>query len=83
MAECTNCKRLQAQLDAAQGILEHNMALANRTSRHAMNERNKIIHNMRKRYSAVEIAEQVGLTRQRIHQILNEASDSAGAATDG
>lgn len=76
MAECENCKRLQEQLDAAHGILEHNMRVANGTTRRAMNERNEIIRNLRKRYSAIQIAEQVGLTRQRVHQILNEAPES-------
>jgi len=77
MAECENCKKLQAQLDAASGILEHNMRVANQTTRRMMEERNEIIRNLRKRYSAIEIAAQVGLTRQRVHQILNEAPDSA------
>jgi hypothetical protein len=63
----------KARAEAAEGILNHNMALANATTRKVMEERNAIIRKLRERYSAIEIAEQVGLTRQRVHQILNEA----------
>jgi hypothetical protein len=59
--------------ETAEGILNHNMALANATTRRAMEERNGIIRKMRERYSAMEIADMAGLTRQRVHQILNEA----------
>lgn len=59
--------------EEAERILADNMALANRTTRRAMDERNAIIQELRKRYSAAEIADMVGLTRQRVHQILNEA----------
>lgn len=78
VAECAHCKTLQAQLDAAYGILEHNMGIANKVARNMMNERNQIIRSLRKKFSAIEIAEQVGLTRQRVHQILSEVdADSA------
>lgn len=79
MAECENCKLLRAQLAAADGILSHNMSVANGTARRVMEERDKIIRNLRKQYSAIEIAHQVGLTRQRVHQILNESPDSASS----
>lgn len=66
-------QELQRQLKEAREIMDHNLALANRTSRNVMNERNAIIRKMRETYSAIEIADMVGLTRQRVHQILNEA----------
>jgi hypothetical protein len=59
--------------EEAERILQDNMALANRTTRRTMDERNGIIRKLRERYSAIEIADMVGLTRQRVHQILNEA----------
>lgn len=59
--------------EEAERILSDNMALANRTTRRAMDERNAIIRKLRERYSAIEVANMVGLTRQRVHQILNEA----------
>lgn len=77
MTECENCKLLQAQLAAADEILSYNLRMANDTTRRARKERDKIIRNLRKQYSAIEIAKQVGLTRQRVHQILNESPDSA------
>lgn len=46
----------------------HRWMVANKTLR----ERDDMIHALRARYSAVEIAEMVKLTRQRVHQILNE-----------
>jgi hypothetical protein len=58
--------------EEAERILQDNMALANRTTRRTMDERNGIIRKLRERYSAIEIADMVGLTRQRVHQILNE-----------
>lgn len=64
---------LQKRAVEAEGILSHNMALANATARGAMDERNSIIRKMRELYTAIEIAEMAGLTRQRVHQILNEA----------
>jgi hypothetical protein len=59
--------------EEAERILSDNMALANKTTRRAMDERNGIIRKLRERYSAIEIADMAGLTRQRVHQILNEA----------
>ncbi len=76
MTKCKRCQELQTQLDAAHGILTHNMGVANRNARALQRERDKIIRNLRKRFSAIEIAAQVGLTRQRVHQILNEQQPS-------
>lgn len=65
----------------AEEVLGHNMALANATTRRTMEERNSIIRKLREKYSAIEIADMVGLTRQRVHQILNEAPLSAVETT--
>jgi hypothetical protein len=74
----------KTRAETAEGILSHNMALANANTRHAKDERNTIIRKMRERYSAAEIADMAGLTRQRVHQILNEAplpvEDAHGAS---
>lgn len=72
---------LQHRAAEAEHILTDNMALANRTTRRAMNERNEIIKKLRERYSAIEIADMAGLTRQRVHQILNEAPDESPEKT--
>jgi hypothetical protein len=69
--EC--CAHWKARAEESEAILAHNMALANATTRRTMNERNSIIRTLRQRHSAIEIADMVGLTRQRVHQILNEA----------
>ena len=63
----------KARAERAEEVLGHNMALANATTRRTMDERNAIIRKLREKYSAIEIADMVGLTRQRVHQILNEA----------
>lgn len=65
--------------DGGLDMVYGNLALANRTARHAMEERDSMICNLRKTYSAIEIADMVGLTRQRIHQILKE-TDSEKAS---
>lgn len=63
---------LRSAEDAA-GVLRDNLALANKNARAFQRERNAIIQEMRAKYSPREIANMVGLTRQRVHQILNEA----------
>lgn len=65
----------KARAETAEGILGHNMALANATTRRTMTERDGIVRKLREKYSAIEIADMVGLTRQRVHQILNEAHE--------
>jgi hypothetical protein len=67
----------------AEAILRHNMALANATTRRAQAERNAIIRTMREKYSAIEIANMAGLTRQRVHQILNEAPVESSSPPPG
>jgi len=75
---CFACKgidkieELRAALARAEEVLGDNLALANKNARAFQAERDSIIREMRKKYSAVEIADMVGLTRQRVHQILNE-----------
>lgn len=77
--QCHECARWKARAEEAEGILSHNMALANATTRRAMNERNDIIRKLRERHSAAEIADMAGLTRQRVYQILNEAPAESAA----
>lgn len=74
-------ERWKERAEEAEGILSYNMALANATTRRAMNERNDIIRKLRERHSAAEIADMVGLTRQRVHQILNESAEEGAAAS--
>ena len=76
---CAEVQRLQARVEESDAILRHNMALANATTRRSMDERNGIIRKLRERYSAMEIADMAGLTRQRVHQILNEAPVESSA----
>ena len=70
---CKNCEKLQAQLDQAYEVLSHNMKVANNNTKRVRAERDQIIRKLREKHSCIEIAEQFGLTRQRVHQILNEA----------
>lgn len=70
--KCANCEKLQAQLNEAYAILSHNMKIANGNAKRARTERDHIIRKLREKHSCIEIAEQFGLTRQRVHQILNE-----------
>lgn len=65
----------QKDAKAARDALEHNLGIANGTARKAQAERDDMIRTLRKSYSAIQIAEMVGLTRQRVHQILNESSE--------
>jgi DNA-directed RNA polymerase sigma subunit (sigma70/sigma32) len=71
--KCQNCEKLQAQLDQAYDVLSHNMKIANNNTKRVRAERDLIIRKLREKHSCIEIAEQFGLTRQRVHQILNEA----------
>ena len=66
-------EHMERERNAAQAALNHNLAIANKTSRHAMRERNEMVRTLRTTYSAAEIALMVGVTRQRVHQILNES----------
>jgi hypothetical protein len=63
---------MRQERDAAIAALEHNMAVANKAARSFKRERDQVIRKLRERYSCIQIAEQFGLTRQRVHQILNE-----------
>lgn len=78
----TLCRTLERELGealrlkkAAQDALEYNLGIANRTNRSIQAERDGMIRTLRASYSAIEIAKMVGLTRQRVHQILNEPTD--------
>jgi len=66
-------EHIERERNAAWAALNHNLAIANKTSRHAMRERNEMVRTLRTTYSAAEIAVMVGVTRQRVHQILNES----------
>ena len=63
---------LRGERDRAHKVMNDNLALANAINRDGQQERNTMIKTLRAKYSAIEIADMVGLTRQRIHQILNE-----------
>ena len=65
-------RQAEAELERAGIVLRDNMALANSQAREHRTERDSIIKELRKRYSAIEIADMAGLTRQRVHQILKE-----------
>lgn len=66
-------ERMRWERDNAIAVLEHNMGVANKAARSFQRERDQIIRKLREKHSCIEIAEQFGLTRQRVHQILNEA----------
>jgi hypothetical protein len=66
---------MRRERDDAIACLEHNMGVANRAARTFQRERDQVIRKLRERHSCIEIAEQFGLTRQRVHQILNEAPE--------
>lgn len=66
-------ERMRYERDDAIATLRESMALANRTTRSFKNERDQIIRKLREEFSCIQIAEKFGLTRQRVHQILNEA----------
>ena len=68
----TRLRQAEAELERAGIVLRDNMALANSQAREHRTERDNIIKELRKRYSAIEIADMAGLTRQRVHQILKE-----------
>jgi len=65
-------EQMRRERDHAIAALEHNMAVANKAARSFQRERDQIIRKLRERHSCIEIAQQFGLTRQRVHQILNE-----------
>ena len=67
-----HAEALQAQVDRSATILRDNLALANSQARERRAERDGIIKSLRERYSAIEISNMAGLTRQRVHQILKE-----------
>lgn len=66
-------ERMRRERDDAIAVMEHNMGIANKAARSFQRERDQVIRKLRERHSCIEIAEQFGLTRQRVHQILNEA----------
>ena len=77
LADCirqlrAHAEALQAQVDRSATILRDNLALANSQARERRAERDGIIKSLRERYSAIEISNMAGLTRQRVHQILKE-----------
>jgi len=75
-----SAEQAEANARAARDALEYNLGIANHTTREAQAERNSIIRRLRSHYSAIQVAGMVGLTRQRVHQILNEPTAIARAA---
>lgn len=68
-------ERAESDAKAARDALEYNLGIANTNARAFQAERDSMIRALRREYSAIEIALMVGLTRQRVHQILNEPEE--------